>query len=73
MDEREDARAMLGPEQAEKVAKIFGRFDEDKDGALRRVSEYIFCCAVHVQSDSCNRWGAKVLVPHFGHVAVKIA
>ena len=37
MVELEDARAMLVPEQEEKVAKIFGRFDEDKDGVLRRV------------------------------------
>lgn len=38
MVELEDARAMLAPEQEEKVAKIFGRFDEDKDSVLRRVS-----------------------------------
>jgi hypothetical protein len=38
MVELEDARAMLAPEQEAKAAKIFGRFDEDKDGVLRRVS-----------------------------------
>ena len=38
MVELKDARAMLAPEQEEKVAKIFGKFDEDKDGVLRRVS-----------------------------------
>lgn len=37
MVDSESSAAGLAPEQEEKVARIFSRFDEDKDGILRKV------------------------------------
>ena len=64
---------MLAPEQ-EKVAKIFGRFDEDKDGVLRRVSlVYLGLHTVRTVSMSLLSFGCKNLVPQDGHPAVEVA
>ena len=45
METLDGAESGLVPEQKEKVARIFERFDEDKDGALRKVRELSSGCA----------------------------
>ena len=37
MEGSESTATTLAPEQEEKVARIFSKFDEDKDGILRKV------------------------------------
>ena len=37
MEGSESSATTLAPEQEEKVARIFSKFDEDKDGILRKV------------------------------------
>lgn len=37
MEATDAARTILTSEQEEKVAQIFAKFDEDKDGVLRKV------------------------------------
>ena len=60
MEGSESFATTLAPEQEEKVARIFSKFDEDKDGILRKVKCQpniiaFFTCLALPGSEACVR------------------